>query len=46
MECGMDVKTLSELPGHKNATITLKRYANSLPEHKADMMSRLGKLLR
>ena len=45
MECGMDVKTLSELLGHKNATITLNRYAHSLLEHKVDMMNRLGKLL-
>ena len=45
MECGMDVKTLSELLGHKNATITLNRYAHSLLEHKADMMNKLGKLL-
>ena len=45
MESGMDVKTLSELLGHKNATITLNRYAHSLLEHKVDMMNRLGKLL-
>ena len=45
LECGMDVKTLSELLGHKNPTITLNRYARSLMEHKADMMNRLGKLL-
>ncbi len=45
IECGMDVKTLSELLGHKNATITLNRYAHSLLEHKVDMMNRLGKLL-
>ncbi len=45
IECGMDVKTLSELLGHKNATVTLNRYAHSLLEHKTDMMNRLGKLL-
>ena len=45
LECGMDVKTLSELLGHKNATITLNRYAHSMLEHKQDMMNRLGKLL-
>lgn len=44
-ECGMDVKTLSEILGHKNPTVTLNRYAHSLMEHKADMMNRLGKLL-
>lgn len=45
LECGMDVKTLSEILGHKNPTVTLYRYAHSLMEHKADMMNRLGKLL-
>ena len=45
LECGMDVKTLSELLGHKNATVTLNRYAHSLLEHKTDMMNKLGKLL-
>lgn len=44
LECGMDVKTLSEILGHKNATVTLNRYAHSLLEHKSDMMNRLGKL--
>ena len=44
LECGMDVKTLSEILGHKNPTVTLSRYAHSLMEHKADMMNRLGKI--
>ena len=45
LECGMDVKTLSELLGHANANTTLNRYVHSLLEHKQDMMNRLGKLL-
>ena len=45
IECGMDVKTLSEILGHKNPIVTLNRYAHSLMEHKTDMMNRLGKLL-
>jgi len=45
LECGMDVKTLSEILGHKNPTVTLNRYVHSLMEHKRDMMNRLGKLL-
>lgn len=45
LECGMDVKTLSEILGHKNPTITLNRYAHSLIEHKKEMMNRLGKML-
>lgn len=45
LECGMDVKTLSEILGHKSPTVTLNRYVHSLIEHKQDMMNRLGKLL-
>lgn len=44
IECGMDVKTLSEIMGHKNPTVTLKRYVKSLLEHKTAMMNKLGKL--
>lgn len=43
LECGMDVRTLAELMGHTNPTITLKRYAHSMMEHKQAMMNRLGK---
>ena len=45
LECGMDIKTLSEILGHANASVTLKRYAHSMLEHKKDMMNRVGKLL-
>lgn len=45
LEVGMDVKTLSEILGHGDPTVTLKRYAHSLFEHKAEMMNRVGKLL-
>ena len=45
LECGMDVKTLSEILGHKNANVTLNRYVHSLMDHKKDMMNRVGKLL-
>ncbi len=42
-ELGMDVKTLSEIMGHTNPTLTLKRYTHSLSAHKAEMMDKLGK---
>ena len=45
IERGMDVKTLSEILGHKNSTVTLNRYVHSLIEHKKDMMNQLGELL-
>ncbi len=44
LECGMDVKTLSEILGHKNATVTLNRYVHSMMEHKKEMMNKLGKI--
>ena len=45
LECGMDVKTLSEILGHKNPTVTLNRYVHSMFEYKKDMMNKLGKML-
>ncbi len=45
LECGMDVKTLAEILGHKNPTITLNRYVHSMLEHKQNMMNKLGKIL-
>ena len=44
IECGMDVKSLSEILGHKNSTITLNRYVHSFMAHKRDFMNRLGKI--
>ena len=44
LECGMDVKTLSEILGHRDPSVTLQRYAHSLMEHKVEMMNRLGRL--
>lgn len=43
LECGMDVKTLSEILGYKNPKVTLNRYVHSLMEHKQEMMNKLGK---
>lgn len=45
LECGMDVKTLSEILGHKSPTVTLNRYAHSLMEHKKELMNKLGNSL-
>ena len=46
LECGMDVRTLAEIMGHKNPQITLNRYAHSMIEHKIAMMNRVGKFLQ
>lgn len=42
LECGMDVKMLSEILGHKNPAVTLNRYVHSLMEHKKAMMNKMG----
>jgi integrase len=44
LESGFDVKTLSEILGHANATITLKQYAHSATEHKRSCMESLSRL--
>lgn len=43
LECGMDIKTLSEIMGHQNASVTLNRYAHSILDTKIEMMNRLPK---
>lgn len=45
LESGMDVKTLAEIMGHANATITLNTYAHSMTEHKKKMMNNLPCLI-
>ena len=41
----MDVKTLSELLGHRSPAVTLKRYVHSVLLHKMRMMDKLGERL-
>jgi len=45
IECGMDVRTVADLMGHKNASITLNRYAHCMLDHKIEMMRKLPKIL-
>lgn len=45
LETGMDVKTLSEILGHKNASITLNRYSHSMFDYKKMAMNKLSKQL-
>lgn len=44
IENGMDIKSLSEILGHKTPAITLNRYVHSLMEYKRSMMNKLGKI--
>lgn len=45
LEFGIDVKTVSEILGHKNPLITLQRYSHSLMSYKTMMMNKFGKQL-
>lgn len=45
VECGMDIKTVADIMGHQNASITLNRYAHCMIEHKIQMMQRLPRVL-
>ena len=45
IECGMDVKVIAEILGHKNASITLNRYAHCMLDHKIEMMHKLPRVL-
>lgn len=44
LELGMDIKSLADILGHKNPTVTLNRYAHSMLDYKKSMMNKIGKL--
>lgn len=44
LELGFDIKTLSEILGHSDASITLKTYAHSLDEHKRNSMEKFTQI--
>lgn len=45
LEMGVDVKTVSELLGHRTTNITLSTYIHSMFTYKIDVMNRLGNAL-
>ena len=45
IECGMDIKTVADIMGHQNASITLNRYAHCMLDHKIEMMQKLPRIL-
>ena len=44
VECGMDIKMLSDILGHKSPAVTLNRYVHSFMDGKRKMMNRLGEV--
>ena len=45
IECGMDIKTVSDLMGHQNASVTLNCYAHCMLDHKRQMVKKLISVL-
>lgn len=45
IECGMDVKTLSEILGHSNVSTTLNLYVHSSIELKREQMNKLNRFI-
>ena len=45
IECGMDIRTVADIMGHQNASITLNRYAHCMLDHKIEMMQKLPRIL-
>ena len=45
VELGFDVKTLSEILGHANVSITMNRYVHPSMELKREHMQRLSELI-
>lgn len=41
LEAGMDIKVLSSILGHAQASTTLNQYAHALPDHKRDSMEKM-----
>lgn len=41
LEAGMDIKVLSSILGHAQASTTLNLYAHTLPDHKRDSMEKM-----
>lgn len=44
IEVGMDIKSVSEILGHADVSITLKKYVHSLTEHKRNQMQKIDTL--
>ena len=42
LEAGMDIKVLSSILGHAQASTTLNLYAHALPDHKKLSMEKMG----
>lgn len=42
LEAGMDIKVLSSILGHAQASTTLNLYAHALPDHKRQSMEKMS----
>ena len=46
LEAGMDIKVLSSILGHAQASTTLNLYAHALPDHKRQSMEKMSSFYR
>ena len=46
LEVGMDIKVLSSILGHAQASTTLNLYAHALPDHKKRSMDKMGSIYK
>lgn len=44
LEQGIDVATVAKIMGHSDPSVTLKKYAHALPDHKQDSVEKLDSL--
>ena len=42
LRIGIDIKSLSEILGHKNPSITINRYVHSSIDYKIEIINKLG----
>lgn len=45
IECGIDIRTVADIMGHHNASITLNRYAQCLLDRKIEMMHKIPRIM-
>lgn len=46
IECGIDIKSLADILGHKNPNVTLTRYAHSMMQYKKQIINKIGCLYK
>ena len=45
IECGVDIRTVADILGHQNASVTLNVYAHCMLDHKIEMMNKIQRVI-